>query len=133
MAALDTNILVRFLVEDDVAQLAAARQLIQRCLAAGEALFVPVTVALELEWVLRARFGFGKPAVLQTLSQLLGSVELVFESERALEVALLLYSQGSADFSDALHLALALSAGEQPMWTFDQAAARLPGARLLPA
>ena len=115
MAALDTNILVRFLVQDDASQLAAARHLIQRCLAAGEALFVPVTVALDLEWVLRARFGFAKPAVLQTLSQLLGTVELVFESERALEMALLLDRQGAAEFADALHLALGLAAGQQPL------------------
>ena len=57
MAALDTNILVRFLVEDDVAQLAAARKLMRKCVNSGEALFVPVTVALELEWVLRSASG----------------------------------------------------------------------------
>jgi predicted nucleic-acid-binding protein len=131
MAALDTNILVRFLVEDDAAQLAAARKLIRRCIAAGETLFVPVTVALELEWVLRSGFGFDKPAVVQTLSQLLSSVELSFESESAFEVALALYSQGTADFSEALHVALACAAGVRPLWTFDKAAAKLDGARLL--
>jgi predicted nucleic-acid-binding protein len=131
MAALDTNILVRFLVEDDAAQLAAARKLIRRCITAGEALFVPVSVALELEWVLRSSFGFDKTAVVQTLSQLLSSVELSFESESALEVALALYSQGTADFSDGLHVALACAAGERPLWTFDKGAAKLDGARLL--
>jgi predicted nucleic-acid-binding protein len=131
MAALDTNVLVRFLVEDDAAQLAAARKLIRRCVGTGEMLFVPVTVALELEWVLRSNFGFGKPAVLQTLSRLLSSIELSFESERALEQAVLLYRQGSADFSDCLHVALASSAGEPPLWTFDKAASKLDGARLL--
>ncbi len=54
----------------------------------GQALFIPVTVSLELEWVLRSNFGFGKDAVVQTLSDLLSSAELSFESERALEVAL---------------------------------------------
>lgn len=131
MAALDTNVLVRLLVEDDAARLAAARKLIRRCVGTGETLFVSVTVALELEWVLRSNFGFGKAAVLQTLSRLLSSIELSFESERALEHAVLLYSQGSADFSDCLHAALASSAGEQPLWTFDKAASKLDGARLL--
>jgi len=133
MAALDTNILVRYLVLDNAAQLAAARKLIRKAVSAGETLFVPVTVALELEWVLRSSFGFGKPEVTLTLSQLLSSVELSFESEGAIEVALALYQQGSADFSDCLHVALARSAGEQPLWTFDKVAAKVDGARLLTA
>jgi len=131
MAALATNILVRFLVEDDTAKLVAARKLIRRCIAAGETLFVPVTVALELEWVLRSGFGFDKPSVVQTLSQLLSSVELSFESESALEVALALCGQGTADFSNALQVALACAADESPLWTFDRAAARLDGAQLM--
>ena len=131
MAALDTNILVRFLVEDDATQLAATRKLITRCVNAGETLYVPVTVSLELEWVLRTSFGLRKEAVVDTLSQLLSSIELTFESEGALEVALMLYGPGGADYSDCLHVALAHVAGEQPMWTFDKAAAKLDGARLL--
>jgi predicted nucleic-acid-binding protein len=131
MAALDTNVLVRFLVKDDAAQLAAAKALIERCVNAGETLYVPITVSLELEWVLRSNFALGKTAVAQTLSRLLSAVELCFESEGALEVALALYSQGSADYSDCLHVALASSAGERPLWTFDKAAAKVEGARLL--
>jgi predicted nucleic-acid-binding protein len=131
MAALDTNILVRFLVRDDAAQLASAEKLIRKCVNTGETLYVPVSVALELEWVLRSNFGFAKPTVTETLSQLLSSVELTFESEGALEVALALYGQGTADFSDCLHVALANSAGERPLWTFDKAAARIAGAMLL--
>jgi len=129
--ALDTNVLVRYLVEDDPAQLAAARQLIGRCVTEGLALFVPVTVVLELEWVLRSGFGFGKDDVLLTLSSLFSAAELGFESERALEVALHLFREGSADFADCLHVALATQAGEQPLWTFDKRAAKLGGARWL--
>ena len=131
MAALDTNVLVRLLVEDDAAQLAAARKLIRQCVSAGEALFVPITVALELEWVLRSSFGFGKAAVVATLSKLLSTFELSFESERSLELALMLYRDGPADFSDCLHTALASSAGESPLWTFNKAAAKIAGAKLL--
>ena len=46
MGALDTNILVRFLVEDDAAQLAVASKLLARCVESGETLYVPVTVSL---------------------------------------------------------------------------------------
>jgi len=131
MAALDTNVLVRYLVQDEARQGAAARRLIRGAVEAGGALFVPFTVVLELEWVLRSSFGFDKAGVLQALFGLLGSFELVFESEGSVEAALGHYADGSADFADCLHAALALMAGEQPLWTFDKAAAKVDGARLL--
>lgn len=133
MPALDTNVLVRYVVQDDTAQLAAAKRLIGRCLAEGLSIFVPVTVVLELEWVLRTGFGYGKDDVLQVLSNLFSAAELTFESERALEVALQLYREGSADFADCLHIALTIQAGEQPLWTFDKGAAKVSGAQLLRA
>jgi predicted nucleic-acid-binding protein len=120
-------------VQVDSGQFAAAKRLIGRCVAAGQSLFVPVTVALELEWVLRASFGYAKDDVLQVLSNLFSAAELTFESERALEVALQLYREGSADFADCLHVALATEAGEQPLWTFDKGAAKVIGAQLLRA
>jgi predicted nucleic-acid-binding protein len=131
MPALDTNVLVRYVVQDDSGQLAAAKRLIDRCVGEGQSLFVPVTVTLELEWVLRASFGCVKDDVLQVLSNLFSAAELAFESERALEVALQLYREGTADFADCLHVALAAEAGEQPLWTFDKSAAKVIGAQLL--
>jgi predicted nucleic-acid-binding protein len=131
MPALDTNVLVRYVVQDDTAQLAAARRLISHCVSAGLPLFVPVTVMLELEWVLRSSFGYGKGDVVQVLASLLSAAELTFESERALEVALQLFRKGPADFADCLHVALAAQAGEQPLWTFDKGAAKVDGAQLL--
>lgn len=133
MPALDTNVLVRYLVQDDSGQLAAAKRLIGRCVAESKSLFVPVTVTLELEWVLRASFGFTKDDVLQALSNLFSAAELTFESERAVEVALQLYRDGPVDFADCLHIALAAQAGEQPLWTFDKGAARISGAQLIRA
>lgn len=131
MPALDTNVLVRYVVHDDSGQLAAAKRLIARCVGEGQLLFVPVTVTLELEWVLRAGFGYAKDDVLQVLSNLFSAAELAFESERALEVALQLYREASADFADCLHIALATEAGEQPLWTFDRGASKVAGAQLL--
>jgi len=133
MAALDTNVLVRYLVEDEAAQSAAARRLIRSAVRTNEALFVPVTVMLELEWVLRSSFGFTKPDVVLALSQLLSSVELSFGSEAALEVALALYQRSAADFSDCVHVALAHSADQCPLWTFDKVASKVDGAKLLTA
>ena len=74
MAAVDTNVLVRHVVQDDAAQGAAAARLIGRSVQAGTPLFVPVTVLLELEWVLRSAFGFDKAEVLGVLSRLAGFV-----------------------------------------------------------
>ncbi len=131
MPALDTNVLVRYVVQDDIGHPAAAKRLIARCVAEGLSLFVPVTVTLELEWVLRASFGYAKDDVLRVLSHLFSAAELSFESERALEVALQLYREGSADFADCLHIALAAEADEQPLWTFDKGAAKVTGAQLV--
>ena len=133
MVALDTNVLIRFLVQDHAAQSTAARKLVRKCVNEGQTLFVPVTVSLELDWVLRSNFKFEKQAVVQTLSDLLSSAELSFESESALELALLQYAETSADYSDCLHAALATAANFGPLWTFDKAAAKVDGAKLLTA
>jgi predicted nucleic-acid-binding protein len=133
MPSLDTNVLVRYLVRDDHAQLVAARRLIDRCLDEGLSLFVPVTVVIELEWVLRSSYQCAKDDVMDVLASLFSSAELGFESEHALEVALQLYREGTADFADCVHVALAAQAGQQPLWTFDRRAARIQGARLLTA
>jgi len=131
MAALDTNVLLRFLLQDDAAQAAAARRLIRATAEAGDTLYVPVSVALELEWVLRSRFKMNRAAVVQTFSALLETVELRFAAAGAVEWALNRYEETGADFGDCMHTALASLAGEAPMWTFDKSASKLTGAALL--
>ena len=133
MASLDTNVLVRYLVQDDDRQFALAKKLVQAALRAGETIYVPITVMLELEWVLRSNFGFDKDQIIRTLSSLLASVELTLGSEAAAEVALALYQRNKADFADCFHAALAHAAGESPLWTFDRAAPKLDGAQMLVA
>lgn len=131
MPALDTNVLIRYVVQDDEVQLAAARRLIRKCVSDGRTLFVPVTVTLEVEWVLRASFQYSKDEVMEALASLFSAAELSFESERALEVALQLYRTSTADFADCLHIALVAQAGEAPLWTFDRRAAKVGGARMM--
>lgn len=133
MAALDTNVLVRYLVQDEATQLAAATKLIRKCVSAGQTLFVPISVTVELEWVLRSNFEFCKDDVVRTISDLLSAAELSFQNEQALEVALLHFKKGTADFADCVHIALAAQADEQPLWTFDKKAAKVIGAELLSA
>lgn len=131
MAALDTNILVRYLVQDDATQFAKAQRLIQQSLASGESLFIPVTVLIELEWVLRSRYVLPKPQILATFAALLSAAELSIDRETAIETALIAYQSSNADFSDCMHAALAHEAGESPLWTLDVKAAKLEGAKLL--
>jgi predicted nucleic-acid-binding protein len=116
MRAVDTNVLVRALVRDDAAQAALAEALLGR-----ERIFVPVTVILELEWVLRSRYGFAPKRVAQALHMLttLGNVHL--HERDAVVGAAARVAQGW-DFADALHHAL--SAGCDDFVTFDADLAR---------
>jgi predicted nucleic-acid-binding protein len=133
MAGLDTNVLVRWTVGDDAKQRQLVRGLLERALAAAEPLFVPNTVLLELEWVIRSRYGYEKASVVALFTALLEAEELSFQDEEALEQALHLYRQGASDFADCLHAGHCASAEQLPMLTFDREAAKLPIAKLLVA
>ncbi|MGH6781370.1 MAG: PIN domain-containing protein, partial [Sphingomonadaceae bacterium] len=115
------------------AQGSQARALMLRTARASESLYVPLTVVLELEWVLRSRYEFPKDRVLTVLSSLLETRELHFQDEAAVENALHYYKRSTVDFAECLHLGCAASAGQLPLVTFDRAAARVEGARLLGA
>ena len=131
MAGLDTNVLVRWLVADDDAQVARVQALLESGRSAGETYFVPTTVLLELEWVLRSRYRLDKPAILLAMNALLETHEFDIQAEPALERALHLYRQGRAEFADCLHAGLCAAAGRAPLLTFDAQAARLPQVELI--
>ncbi|MGB7988574.1 MAG: hypothetical protein WCF44_04225 [Candidatus Methylophosphatis roskildensis] len=78
MPGLDTDVLVRWLIADDDEQVASVDSVFESARANGAMLFVPVTVALELEWVLRSRYRFDKSTVLGTFNALLETQELEF-------------------------------------------------------
>lgn len=129
--AIDTNILVRLITQDDELQANAVARLLAKHARSGELLFVPITVILDLEWVLRSKKSKSKVDVIQALSALLTMVELSFESEGALEHALVDYYEGGADFSEYIHLALSRSSEALPFWTFDRKASKTVGAKML--
>ena len=131
MPGLDTHVLVRWLVEDDDRQTLRAQGLFEAARANQASLFVPVTVMLELEWVLRSRYQFDRATVLGTFNALLETQELQFQEEAALERALHLYRPGLAEFADCVHAGICAAAGRAPMWTLDERAARLPGVECL--
>ena len=129
--ALDTNVLVRLIVHDDATQALAVSRLLEQHVRRSESLWVAVTVMLELEWVLRSRYKFTKTEVIRAFSSLLSTIELIFESEDAMEQALASYEEGGADFGGYLHLSLAQKGSALAFWTFDAKAARAVGAKLL--
>lgn len=132
MATLDTNVLVRWLTDDDAKQSVIVARLFELAIEKDERLFVPATVILETEWVLRSCYRFDKPLVIAALDALLGVIELEFQTESELEQALWLFKQaGAPDFADCLHVALVSQAGQGPLLTFDERAGKLDGAQLL--
>ena len=129
--SVDTNVLVRLVAQDDELQAQAVDRLLARHAKRGELLFVPVTVVLELEWVLRSRLSQNKGQFIHTMSALLTMVEFSFEAEDAVEQALADYEDGNADFGEYMHLALSRKSAALPFWTFDRKATKAVGAKAL--
>jgi predicted nucleic-acid-binding protein len=117
MIALDTNILARFYVDDPGdPEAAKQRPLAFEIIGKGPSLFVPLSVILELEWVLRAFYRFDAARVIQVVEHLLGLANVNVEESSRVLTALELLGRGM-DFADALHLA---GSGHcEALYTFD--------------
>lgn len=121
MRAVDTDIIVRFLTGDDPTQAGLARAVIGH-----ETVFVPKTVLLEAEWVLRGVYDLPTEQVIPALRALAGLPGVSVE-DAALVAKAMDWAEGGMDFADALHLAAA--GGCESVLTFDRRFAR-SGARL---
>jgi predicted nucleic-acid-binding protein len=99
--AVDTNVLVRYLTRDEPAQFAAAKVFIE-----SNDVFVPTTVFLETEWVLRRSYGYDRSAILTALRAIAGLPRVKLE-DPLLAVQALDWLEAGIDFADALHLAKA--------------------------
>ena len=127
MLGVDTKVLVRYLVADDAAQFDKARRLIRRETAAGRSVMVSQLVLLETEWVLRSRYDLDKVEIADVFGALLDAADVALEDEAAIEEALYLWRDASADFADCLIGARNRRLGCTATATFDARAARLPG------
>ena len=117
MIAVDTNILARFYVNDpNDPEAANQRPIARRVLAESSNVFVPITVILELEWVLRAFYGFEKDAFARVVYHLLGLPQVNVEDWERVDKAIDWHLQG-LDFADALHLAA--SSNCEALMSFD--------------
>ena len=125
MTGLDTNVLARYLTEDDPAQSRRAAELIATVTARGERCFVSAVVLCELAWVLRGAYDVSKTDLLRTLDQILATSQFVVGDKDLVRRGLDAYRAGKADFADCVIGAIHADAGCAKTVTFDR---RLRGA-----
>jgi predicted nucleic-acid-binding protein len=119
--ALDTNVLVRFLVDDDKAQSAKAAKLVARAVAEDEPLFVSDVVVCETVWVLSAAYRVPKGEIGEILGRLFMAAHLRFHDVDRLARALAAFNAGKGDFADYVIREQARAAGYEDVATFDRA------------
>ena len=131
MIAIDTNVLVRFLTEDDPEQ----TRRVQRCFAAAkdqdESLFLNQIVLCECVWVLSYSYGFPKVALVDVLDRLLATKQFVIEDKPSVWAAVADYRSSQADFADCLIGVKNRNAGCETTVTLDQGTAKLTTFRRL--
>jgi predicted nucleic-acid-binding protein len=126
MIGLDTNVLVRYLTQDDPVQSAKATDILERRLTPKNLGFVSVVVIVETVWVLDCAYGLTAQEIAAALERLLQVDVLMIEDEQEVFTAMVALKQGRASFPDALIAELGLRAGCTRTLTFDQKAGRLP-------
>ena len=131
MIAVDTNVLVRYLVRDDEQQAEAARALLQG-LTPRYPGFICREVVLEVVWVLERAYRLARSQIADVLFELIATDSLLVETTEDVARAAIRYQQGGADFSDFLILAAGKRVEAQPLYTFDRKLARAPGVILVP-
>ena len=100
MIAIDTNILIRLLTRDDTKQYSVSRRLFEK-----EEIFIPDTVILETEWVLRFAYDYSSAEICVSLKKLFGLPNVTLTNDLIVSQAITWYESG-LDFADAFHLAL---------------------------
>ena len=130
MLALDTNVLVRYLAQDDARQAALATRFIEQRLSAADRGFVSLITLLETVWVMESCYAAEAAMVADILSDLLDTASLEVQDAGAVRAAVQRYKKGGVDLHDCLIVSLA----EQRMArvvTFDAKAAKRLGMELL--
>ena len=131
MIGLGTNVLVRYLAQDDPAQSPKATELLEHRLTEDDPGFVSVVAMVETVWVLERAYGLTDDVIAAAIERTLQADVLVVESEQAVFTAMIALKEGRGSFADALIGALGVKAGCSRTLTFDAKAAHLPGVELL--
>ncbi len=131
MIGLDTNVIVRYVTQDDARQSAAASKLFERVLTAERPGFVGLIILCEVAWVLADCYGADKARIAAVIEGLLGTRQLVVEEAEVVWKALRAWEKSSAGFTDLLLGQVLRAHGCEKIVTFDKAAAKLPDFELL--
>lgn len=132
MIGLDTNVLVRYIVQDDQSQAAVASAFIEKHCTETTPGFVNNVVLVELVWVLERGYGYDKMAILSVLKQMAATTELRLDNLESVWQAIKAYEAGSAGFSDCLIAVVNRQYACRATYTFDRRAAKNSGFELLP-
>lgn len=131
MIAVDTNVLLRYVIQDDRTQFEHAERFFRKC-SSEEPAFVSLVVLAEFAWVLRRHYRYPPAQVLEVINALLDAAELTFEMEETLAPYFARLSSLKGDVADHLIAFCSRRAGCSHTITFDKAAARsVPGMELL--
>lgn len=131
MIGIDTNVLLRLLLDDDPPQVRRARQVASSAEADGRPLFVNDVVLAETVWTLGSRYDATKSELINTLRSMLDNARLAFESRSVLSEAVTGFERSGADFADCLILAKNAASGCEHTATFDRALRPFGQAKIL--
>jgi len=127
MIGLDTNVIVRYLAQDDARQAAVATRLIEGSLSAAARGFISIVTLAEVVWVMASNYRATRVAIADIVEGLLTAPQLMIEKADIMWRALRSYRNSTADFSDAVIVELGRDAGCSKTVTFDRNAAAHPG------
>lgn len=130
MIGLDTNVIIRYIMQDDPQQSAQATRTIEK-LSTDEPGFIPIVATVELAWVLDACYSLSRNQIGDALEALLRTKELVVDRAESVSRATRTFRATKANLADCLIAACADAAGCAHTTTFDRGAARHAGMRLL--
>ena len=130
MIGLDTNILVRYLAQDDPEQSPRATHIIERRLSEDRQGFISLITIVETVWVLDRVYGLSRLVIANAVERMLQADTLLIQNEQEVFTAMAALKSGIGSFSDALIGALGAWAGCDATLTFDKKAARLGGFEL---
>lgn len=130
MIGLDTNILVRYLAQDDPVQSARATRIVERRLTENQPGFISLVAMVETVWVLDRAYGLSPLEIARAIERMLQADTLVVQNEQEVFTAMIALKTGRGSFSDALIAALGEWAGCASTLTFDRKATRLKGFEL---
>jgi len=125
MIALDTNVLIRYLTQDDKEQSAKANKLFEQKLSIKSPGFISLIVLLEVSWVLMSCYKQDKQALIKIIAHLLSTKQLIVEHSEVAYKALNSYMASNGDFSDALIYQVSCHHQCSKMVTFDKKAVNL--------